>query len=375
MNFAAANHLHEELQHVYEKDWQHYEREYGRQLRRLVARLQAAAGLTQLEPEPAPESEGSLRQQRHHCMPAAAGGAALARTRSQVERQRTAAARQADSEAEAAAAAAGQELARTRPQLTREAAAAASQLATPEALGALLAARRAADPTAADPRADRPAEMRGLLQQLRAAVLQKAGAALAGAAAGDDAAAAADLVAPETARAVGKRCKELLRDWAAAETKFIGYGRVGLERPLPGTADPALSSNSQGTFCVCEKVHGANFVISIRRGSAQLRCGKRTGWLQPGEDFFGHSGPVTRSRAALLAVAAALLAPRPTARRAVLFGELCGGSYPQPAAGTTDDAVAEVGCGGGSEASSSVTGGAVLSAVQVGIWYSRRVEL
>ena len=139
-------------------------------------------------------------------------------------------------------------------------------LASLTTLSKLLVTRRAADPTAADPRADRPTEMRALLRQLRETVLQATSIELQSVGGAAPADAAAAVAAPGTTRTVGKRCKALLRDWAAAETEFIGYGRIGLERSLPGTGNPSLPSS--GLFCVCEKVHGANFVVSVARGTA-----------------------------------------------------------------------------------------------------------
>ena len=84
-------------------------------------------------------------------------------------------------------------------------------------------------------------------------------------------------------------------------------------------------------------VHGANFSVHVDR-SLRLRCAKRSAFLAPHEDFFGHSVILGERRAdrgghasgydAFVALARGQLGQHPDADRIIIFGELIGGCYP-----------------------------------------------
>ena len=106
---------------------------------------------------------------------------------------------------------------------------------------------------------------------------------------------------------------------ASAMATFVGYGKIGL-----GTCgtDAGLSSS----WCVTEKVHGANFSIHFDGG--KLRCAKRKGFLDENEDFFGHFGILTRLRSSLVSMARDIMELK--VEKVIIYGELCGGKYPHP---------------------------------------------
>jgi Rnl2 family RNA ligase len=108
--------------------------------------------------------------------------------------------------------------------------------------------------------------------------------------------------------------------------EFQGYGKMGLGAPKAQGGDVAKSAS----WCVLEKVHGANFSVHVNR-SGQMRCAKRTGFLEEHEDFFGHFSMLVRRRLQLTSLAQELLEQDPAARSVVLYGELFGGRYLHPA--------------------------------------------
>jgi Rnl2 family RNA ligase len=102
-------------------------------------------------------------------------------------------------------------------------------------------------------------------------------------------------------------------------------------------------------WCVTEKVHGANFSIYVQRSGA-MKCAKRNGFLSDNDNFFGYFEPIERTRSLIWSLAEEIFTTAPDLDQFVLFGELFGGYYP----GLSDPDN--------------------LSAVQVGVWYSPRVE-
>ncbi|CAK0876991.1 unnamed protein product [Prorocentrum cordatum] len=130
---------------------------------------------------------------------------------------------------------------------------------------------------------------------------------------------------------------------------FCGYGKMGLGAPRSS----AVPVSKSASWCVTEKVHGANFSVHVDR-AGRLRCAKRTGFLAEHEDFFGHFAVLRRRRAGLVALAEELMAADAAVESAVLviFGELFGGRYPHATVAPDDSA----------------------RPVQTGIWYCPHVE-
>jgi len=219
--------------------------------------------------------------------------------------------------------------------------------ATKQRLQAVLVRRRTATPPVPEPRARDEGELRALLRELRQEVLSALGwrhpMAELGAA---------------TKPVLTSACKRLILDWLSDREAFVSYGKMGLGRPV------ADKVSTGGLFCVCEKVHGANFSTHVDR-LGRLRCAKRTAFLGKHEDFFGHCavlgerhaglGGHASGHAAVMALAEEVFAQQPDADRVILFGELCGGKYPHKDLRTDEPREK-------------------TQPVQLGIWYSPRVE-
>lgn len=136
----------------------------------------------------------------------------------------------------------------------------------------------------------------------------------------------------------------------------LKYHKIRSSLPQEGKQGTRASS-----WCVTEKVHGANFSFHIHR-SGKLKCGKRTGIIEDDDSFFGYFAVVERVRQSIFALAEELFSAHPLdtsplhhdadgdAPDVVLFGELFGGEYPG------------VSCSGRARA------------VQQGVWYSPRVK-
>jgi Rnl2 family RNA ligase len=100
-------------------------------------------------------------------------------------------------------------------------------------------------------------------------------------------------------------------------------------------------------WCVTEKIHGANFSIYIQR-NYEIKCAKRTGFLQENELFFNYYQLIERIRVNLYSLADDIFSNQTDdVNCIVIFGELFGGGYP---------------------------GYENCSPIQQGIWYSPMVE-
>ncbi|CAE7024677.1 REL2 [Symbiodinium natans] len=126
---------------------------------------------------------------------------------------------------------------------------------------------------------------------------------------------------------------------------FVGYGKI----PLGSCGE----ADSGGDWCVTdEKVHGANFSIHVDR-CGSMRCAKRTAFLKEHEDFFGHFGMLSRCRTDFRRLAEEVFQMAGAVVDTVtLFGELCGGKYPQKTVPEQPN----------------------VRPVQTGVWYSPCVE-
>ncbi|KAJ4459774.1 putative RNA ligase [Paratrimastix pyriformis] len=82
-------------------------------------------------------------------------------------------------------------------------------------------------------------------------------------------------------------------------------------------------------WVVTEKVHGANMCLHC--SPAGVAFCKRTGFLEPGDPFFGYRSFLpAKCEAKALHLYQALLAEQPTITTVWIFGELFGGGYPHP---------------------------------------------
>lgn len=139
-------------------------------------------------------------------------------------------------------------------------------------------------------------------------------------------------------------------------------------------------------WCVTEKVHGANFSFYIYH-SGKIACGKRTGFIQDNDDFFGYYDIVERLRPQVYSLASELFATvqashdtnlehdtnHVTAATScsdtntedadpciILFGELFGGGeYPGAAVLPPREQQHDI---------------AIIQPVQTGVFYSPRLE-
>ena len=112
-------------------------------------------------------------------------------------------------------------------------------------------------------------------------------------------------------------------------------------------------------WCLTEKIHGSNFSIYINKNN-EIKCAKRTTFIDENEKFFGYISLIERIRNNLLDLANYIFHQEEVSERReeenrggvnhiVIFGELFGGSFP-----------------GLSENNKKP--------VQQGIWYSPRIE-
>jgi Rnl2 family RNA ligase len=115
-------------------------------------------------------------------------------------------------------------------------------------------------------------------------------------------------------------------------------GMAGEFLPFPKL--PCRGSADADVWVALEKIHGAHLVMDV--DARTVRFGKRKGWLQENEPFFGWQ----LLRGALRESARKVF-DQLDADRVVLYGELFGGGYPHPQ-------VADKG----------------LTPVQTGVWYS-----
>lgn len=92
---------------------------------------------------------------------------------------------------------------------------------------------------------------------------------------------------------------------------------------LPFPKMPCRGSADASVWVALEKIHGAHLLVDV--DAKTVRFGKRKGWLQENEPFFGwqllRSGLRETAREAFDLL---------DARRVVLYGELFGGGYPHP---------------------------------------------
>jgi Rnl2 family RNA ligase len=88
----------------------------------------------------------------------------------------------------------------------------------------------------------------------------------------------------------------------------------------------ALEGHSGATFVVQEKVHGANFCFAT--DGATVVAGKRTGFVDADESFYGHEKLLERYSAKILTTFELVKAAYPDTLTVTIFGEMCGGNYP-----------------------------------------------
>jgi Rnl2 family RNA ligase len=90
-----------------------------------------------------------------------------------------------------------------------------------------------------------------------------------------------------------------------------------------------LIKNGSSRWCVTEKIHGANFSIYLNRNN-EIKCAKRTGFIEPNEQFFEYYRLIERIRLNLWSLAEELFtnSTETALSQVVIFGELFGGGYP-----------------------------------------------
>lgn len=110
--------------------------------------------------------------------------------------------------------------------------------------------------------------------------------------------------------------------------RAIGYDRIA-EKPEKWQLDEAgYRALRRVDWVVTEKIHGANFCL-ITNGR-EVKCAKRKGLLEEGEDFFGHLGILDALSEKTRRAFSLLKAELSRLEVIYLYGEIFGGSYPHP---------------------------------------------
>lgn len=136
-------------------------------------------------------------------------------------------------------------------------------------------------------------------------------------------------------------------------SEFHGYGKIS-----ESSSNWMLDKSDNTTFkrtswCVTEKVHGANFCFLCDNDGERVRCGKRTGLLSDTDDFFGYKRRLLiRIIPQIQQVYRFVKNTYINLDQLYVFGELFGGSYPHPDVAKVND----------------------VNAVQTGIWYCPDIE-
>lgn len=94
-----------------------------------------------------------------------------------------------------------------------------------------------------------------------------------------------------------------------------------------GLSEKEVSEINKLTWCVTEKVHGANFSFVYEKG--KLSYAKRKQFLKWSDDFFGFQNVVNSIENKLLEIFEQL-SQNINADRYIIYGELFGGKYPHP---------------------------------------------
>ncbi|MDR1183037.1 MAG: hypothetical protein LBL13_13785, partial [Bacteroidales bacterium] len=81
-------------------------------------------------------------------------------------------------------------------------------------------------------------------------------------------------------------------------------------------------------FVVQEKIHGANFCF-ITDG-ATIRVGKRTGFVEPDENFYRYSELLEQYKEKVINLFTSVKKTDPDTVSVTIFGEMFGGRYPHP---------------------------------------------
>jgi Rnl2 family RNA ligase len=89
-----------------------------------------------------------------------------------------------------------------------------------------------------------------------------------------------------------------------------------------------LEGYGDAQFVVQEKVHGANFCF-ITDG-ATITAGKRTGFVEAGESFYGHEELLVRYEERIIKLFTLVKEKYPDSLTVTIFGEMFGGKYPHP---------------------------------------------
>ncbi|MDR1582132.1 MAG: RNA ligase, Rnl2 family [Prevotellaceae bacterium] len=81
-------------------------------------------------------------------------------------------------------------------------------------------------------------------------------------------------------------------------------------------------------FVVQEKIHGANFCFAT--DGTTISAGKRTGFVETGESFYGHEELLARYNEKIIKLFRRIKKTCPDTLTITIFGEMFGGKYPHP---------------------------------------------
>ncbi|MCB9639387.1 MAG: hypothetical protein H6728_15380 [Myxococcales bacterium] len=109
---------------------------------------------------------------------------------------------------------------------------------------------------------------------------------------------------------------------------FFPYEKIS-EESRAWSLEPADWRRLQrAEWVATEKIHGANFCVMC--DGEQVRFGKRKGFLEEEESFFGHDLIASTLSDAAFSLAWSFQEVCPEARVLLVYGELYGGAYPHP---------------------------------------------
>jgi Rnl2 family RNA ligase len=136
-------------------------------------------------------------------------------------------------------------------------------------------------------------------------------------------------------------------------SNFVGYGKISESSSQWLLDKTDAAAFKRVSWCVTEKIHGANFCFVCDESAHRIRCAKRTGLLDELDDFFGYKRRLLNSiRPKLEQLFHLVKTSFPEMEKLYVFGELFGGAYPHP----------------------DVPKVINMNAVQTGIWYSPDLE-
>lgn len=135
--------------------------------------------------------------------------------------------------------------------------------------------------------------------------------------------------------------------------QFEGYGKIFETSSHWILEKSDIAHFKRTSWCVTEKIHGANFCFLCDEDGKRIRCAKRTGLLEDSDDFFGYKRRILAEMTPKTQqIFHQIKKDFPLMDKLYIFGEIFGGFYPHP----------------------DVPAILNVSPIQTGIWYSPDIE-